>query len=66
MSQIIVAATLVWLREQPFDAGTRFAVVDRVDTAATDPVQVDAGTAALWLRHGKATGAAAPARKGRA
>lgn len=50
----IVAKTLLWLREQPYEAGTEFAVVETVDPAATDPVEVDAGTASLWLRRDKA------------
>ena len=60
----IVAKTLVWLREQPHEAGTEFEVVETPDVSATAPVQVDAGTAALWLRH-KRAGEAKPMRKAR-
>lgn len=54
MGKIIVAKTLLWLREASHEAGTQFAIVDAPDPAATSPVEVDAGTAALWLRHGRA------------
>ena len=50
----IVAKTLLWLREQQHEAGTEFAVVETPAPKATKPVEVDAGTATLWLRHGKA------------
>ena len=50
----IQALTLVWLRDTPYDAGTEFKVVDVVDAAAKSPVQIDRGTADLWLRQTKA------------
>jgi len=50
----VVAKTLLWLREQSHEAGTELDVVTAPDLDAKSPVQVDAGTAALWLRHGKA------------
>lgn len=52
--QKLRALTLLWLHERPHDAGTEFAVVENPDRAAEKPVQVDRGTAALWVRHGKA------------
>jgi hypothetical protein len=67
MGKTIKATTLVWLRETPFDAGTAFAVADAPDVDAKDPVQIDTGTASLWLRQGKALDIAAvppaPAKK---
>ena len=66
MTACVRCVTLVRLREQPYEAGTVFAVVETPDVAATDPVQVDAGTADRWLRFGQAEAAAgAPARKAR-
>lgn len=62
MSRTLSANTLIWLRDKPYDAGTVFAVADKPDPAATKPVQVDAGTADLWVREGKAA-AVAPAKK---
>lgn len=63
MGKIIKATTLVWLRETPFNAGTAFAVADAPDLDAKDPVQIDAGIAALWLRQGKAEDVTTPAKK---
>lgn len=63
--RMIRALTLVWLREQPHEAGTAFAVAETPDPAATDPVQVDAGTAALWLRQEKAAEVPPANRKAR-
>lgn len=63
--QRIVAKTLVWLREQPHEAGTVFAVVEVPDPAPTGPVEIDAGTASLWLRHKTAEEVAASPKKGR-
>jgi len=63
--QRIVAKTLVWLREQPHEAGTEFAVVEVPAPAATDPVEIDAGTASLWLRHKTAEVVASLPKKGR-
>lgn len=66
MSKILVAQTLVWLREKSYDRGTQFAVVETPDLEATDPVQVDAGTGSLWERQKKALPPApAEAKKGR-
>jgi hypothetical protein len=47
----IVALQLVWLREQAFDNGTVFVVVDEPKDGQT-PVQVDGATAGAWLRNG--------------
>ena len=62
MSRTITANTLLWLRDKPYDAGTEFAVVEKPDLGATQPVEVDIGTADLWVRQGKAA-EAAPAKK---
>lgn len=63
MSKILVAQTLVWLRDKAYDRGTAFAVVEVPDLEATSPVEVDAGTAALWERQKKALPPAAPEPK---
>jgi hypothetical protein len=60
MGKTIKARTLVWLRETPFDAGTVFAVAEAPDVDAKDPVQIDTGMAALWLRQGKAEDVTSP------
>lgn len=62
----IVAKTLLWLREQPHEEGTEFAVVETPDPKASKPVEIDAGTAALWLRHGKAEEAKATTKAAQA
>ncbi len=60
MAKTIKAKTLVWLRDTPFDARTEFAVADVPDIDAKNPVQIDTGMAALWLRQGKAEDVSSP------
>lgn len=48
MYKTVTCSTLVWLREQQFEAGTTFTVVDDPKTAR----QVDPTTAAAWGRNG--------------
>lgn len=51
MAKIIRALTLKWLREKSYEAGTEFAVVDVPNPDADNPVEIDPGTADLWVRH---------------
>ena len=48
MRKSVTCKTLVWLRDQQFEAGTKFALVD-VPEQAHD---VDPATAAAWERNG--------------
>lgn len=59
----LTANTLLWLHERPHERGTEFKVVEKPDPAATKPVEVDPGTAALWQRRGKAIEVTAAAKK---
>lgn len=47
----IVNSTLVWRDGKPYEAGTKFAVVDE-PKADKKPVQVDPTTAEAWERNG--------------
>lgn len=44
----VTCNTLVWLREQPHEAGTRFTIVDKPEK----PKEVDQGTADRWRLNG--------------
>lgn len=48
MSKTVTCSTLVWLRERPFEAGTKFNLVDAPKSAT----EVDPATAAAWERNG--------------
>lgn len=48
MSKTVTCNTLVWLREQQFEAGTKFAVVDE----PKDGTDVDPTTADRWEMNG--------------
>jgi hypothetical protein len=50
----LVAKTDVWWMERLFAKGAEFTVVAVPDEGATDPVQVDRGTADRWLRQKRA------------